>query len=157
MIADTRYKGKISQLSLLYSASETASSHSLEQFSPGTSKARWENQLSAALIGMVNMPVVAAARLKRHIVHPHLTGGEGLQIALSYKILGKSVVGSPDGEHHLFLVPGLVVIARIIVCPDLLGHVESRPGLGPSGVKGRVGQNLRDLPPGDAVLSGQSG
>ena len=60
MIADTRYKGKISQLSLLYSASETASSHSLEQFSPGTSKARWENQLSAALIGMVNMPVVAA-------------------------------------------------------------------------------------------------
>ena len=39
---------KSSQPSLPYSASETASSHSLEQFSPGTSSARWENQLSAA-------------------------------------------------------------------------------------------------------------
>ena len=70
--------------------------------------------------------------------------------------MSKAVVGSPDGEHHLFLVPGLAVITGIIVCPDLLGHAEGRPGLGPAGVKGRVGQNLRDLLPGDAVLPGGS-
>ena len=33
---------------LSYSASVTGSSHSLEAFSPGISKARWANQLSAA-------------------------------------------------------------------------------------------------------------
>ena len=37
-----------SQPSLPYASSDTASSHSLEQFSPGTSRARWENQLSQA-------------------------------------------------------------------------------------------------------------
>lgn len=35
-------------LRLLYSSSATGSSHSLEAFSPGISKARWANQLSAA-------------------------------------------------------------------------------------------------------------
>lgn len=34
--------------SLLYSSSLTDSSHSFDLFSPGTSKAKWANQLSAA-------------------------------------------------------------------------------------------------------------
>ena len=43
-----------------------------------------------------------------------------------------------------------------ILTPDILGHAESGPGLGPAGIKGRVGENFCDFLPGDAVLSGGS-
>ena len=72
-----------------------------------------EQHLTAALLGLVDMPIVPAARLKGHIVHPHRTGGQGLQIALPHKILGKSIVGRADGEDHRLLVPGLFVALAV--------------------------------------------
>ena len=102
---------------------------------------------------MVDVPVVAAARLKGHVVYPHLAGGQGVQVAPAHEIPGEAVVGRPDGEHHLPLVAGHVVPGGVLR-PHLLGHAEGRPGLGPAGVKGRVGQDLGDLLPGDAVLPG---
>ena len=77
-----------------------------------------------------------------------------MQVALAHKILGKAVVGGADGEDHLLLMLRLAVLGRI-PCPDLLCHAEGGPGLGPTGVKGGVGEDLRDLFPGDAVLPGR--
>ena len=52
-----------------------------------------DQDLAAALISLVDVPVVAAAGLKGHIVHAHLAGGERVEVALSHKILGKTVIG----------------------------------------------------------------
>ena len=109
-----------------------------------------DEDLSAALISLMDMPVIPAARLKGDIEDPHLAGGEGRQIALSGEILGKAVVGVTDGEYHAVLVC-LFFIAGIL-CPDLLGHTEGRPCFGPSCIEGRMGQDFRDLAAGDPVL-----
>ena len=58
--------------------------------------------LSAALLGMVDVPVVAAARLKRHVGNVHLAGGQRREVALPNEILRISVVGLADGEDHFF-------------------------------------------------------
>ena len=107
--------------------------------------------LSAALGGMVDVPVVPAARLKRHIENAHLLGGERRQIALPDEVLGKGVVGRADGEHHGIGVYGLGILRRVLR-PDLLGHAERRPCLGPPRVERRVGQYLRDLRFRDTVV-----
>ena len=60
--------------------------------------------LSTALCGMVDVPVVPAARLKGDIENVYLRGGQGCQIAFSAEIGGKTVVGCADGEHYLVLV-----------------------------------------------------
>ena len=112
-----------------------------------------DQNLTAALVRLVDVPVVAAARLKGHVVHPNLAGGEGVEIALPHKILGKAVVGSADGEDHLLLVLCFAICPGVL-CPDLLGHAEGRPDLGPAGIKSGVGQDFRDLLSGDAVLLG---
>ena len=49
-----------------------------------------EQNLSAALAGVVDVPVVPAARLKGDVVHAHLAGGEGLEVALPHEILGEA-------------------------------------------------------------------
>ena len=45
-----------------------------------------DQNLSAALVRMMNMPVVAASGLKSDIVYANLMGGKGIQVALSHKI-----------------------------------------------------------------------
>ena len=63
-----------------------------------------DENLPAALLGVVDVPVIPAARLKGHVVYAHLAGGKGLKIALPHKILREAVVGRTDGEYHLPLV-----------------------------------------------------
>ena len=107
------------------------------------------------LIGMMNMPVVAAAGLKGDIGNAHLAGGNGRQIALTAEILRIGVIGSADGEDH-FLLMGFPsgFSGGSIVLPDLQGHAESSPGLGPAGIESGMGEDLGDLSAGDAVLVG---
>lgn len=127
-------------LSLLYSSSLTDSSHSLEPFSPGTSIARCENQLSAAFIGMMNMPIIAAARLKGHIENPDLLGGNGSKIALSDKEFRKNVVRFTDRKQHLRGVSGFGAVGSgFIILPNILCETEYSPRLGPADIKSRVG------------------
>ena len=63
-----------------------------------------EEDLSTAPDRRVDVPAVAAAGLKGHIVHPHLTGGEGVQVALAYKNTGQSCRWGRMGKHHLPLM-----------------------------------------------------
>ena len=112
-----------------------------------------DQHLTAALGGVVDVPVVAATGFKGHIEHPHLAGGQGVQIALPHEILGKAIVGRTDGEDHLLLMLGLAVCV-IFLRPHLFGHAEGGPSLGPAGVEGGVGENLGNFLPGDAVLLG---
>src|SRR5699024_7536164 len=57
-----------------------------------------DEQLPAALRSMVDVPVVATARLKRHIEYRHLIGAHGREVALAVEVLGVGVVGLADGE-----------------------------------------------------------
>ena len=104
---------------------------------------------------MMDMPVVAAARFKGHVVDAYLRGGQRRKVALPGEILRVAVVGRADGEHHRSRMRLHGVLHRGgILRPDLLGHIEGCPGLGPARIEGRMGQNFRDFLLGDAVLPG---
>ena len=99
----------------------------------------------------MDVPVVAAARFKGDIEDADLAGGKGGKIALANKILCEPIIGLANGEHHVILMcfPGM---CRAFLSPYLFCHAESCPCFGPAGVKCRVGQDLRNLRPGDPVL-----
>ena len=113
-----------------------------------------DEDLAAAGLCVMDVPVVAAARLKGHVVDAHLLGGDGGQITLADKILRIGHVGFADGEHHgrLVLCPGAAVLR--LHGPDLLCHVEHGPALGPADVKRNVGDDGGDLLLGHAVVLG---
>ena len=54
-----------------------------------------EQDLPAAPGGVMDVPVVPAARLKGHVGHEYrfLGVGQGLEVAVAYKILGKRLIG----------------------------------------------------------------
>ena len=58
-----------------------------------------DKNLSAAALGVMDVPVVAAAGFERHVENSDLACGDGMQVALSRKVGGKTVVGFADGEH----------------------------------------------------------
>ena len=93
----------------------------------------------------MDMPVVAAARLKRHISNGQVSAEHRVQIALTDEILRICVIGLAQPEHA-------AVHLRLIFRPDLLGHIEGSPRLRPAGIKCRMRDDLCDLLTGDAVL-----
>ena len=99
----------------------------------------------------MDMPVVAAAGLKRHIVNADLLGGKGREVALPDKVLRKRVVGDTDRKGHLVLMLSSC-ISGIIICPDLLRHAKGRPRLGPSRIKRRMRKDFRYLSPSHPVV-----
>ena len=57
-----------------------------------------QEHLSAALVGVMDMPVIAAARLESHIAYDDLVKGKHIQIALAVKILSIVDIFSPHRE-----------------------------------------------------------
>ena len=98
-----------------------------------------DQHLAAALARVVDVPVVATARLKRDVADGQVIIGIGerLKIALTDKVLGKGGIGHAKAKE-----PAVTVGACGIVGIDLLGHVEGRPGVGPAGIEGDVCQKL---------------
>ena len=113
-----------------------------------------DQDLTTAFVGMVDVPVIPASRLKGDIEYPYLTGGEGGKLALAGKILGKAIVGAANGEHHSVGVSLFATVRRISLAPDLLCHAEGCPRFRPARIKGRMGQDIRDLFPRDPILLG---
>ena len=105
-----------------------------------------QQQLSAALGSVMDVPVVAAAGLEGDVGYKYRLLGvrEGLEIALTHKILGVGGVGVALAEEA-------AVVFRLAAVIDLLCHAESGPGVGPSGVESQMGQDLCHLSFGDAV------
>src|SRR5699024_5526378 len=90
-----------------------------------------EQDLPAAFAGVVDVPVVAAARLKGDVGgRDAVLAAEGLQVAFANKVLCVGVVGGAQAED------AAVGLLGLLVRPDLFGHAEGGPGLGPAGVKG---------------------
>ena len=56
---------------------------------------------------VVDVPVVAAARLKRHVAHRHLALRQRRKVALADEILGVSLVWLALGEHRVAHGPPL--------------------------------------------------
>ena len=94
----------------------------------------------------MDVPVAAAAWLKGDVGQGNgLPGrGEGFPATGSGKILGIVPIGLAQAEHP-------AVCARTAPV-DLRRDPEGRPGVGPPGVKGRVGQDFRHLVPSYAVF-----
>ena len=111
-----------------------------------------DQNLPAAALRMMDMPVVAAPRLEGHIVNAHLCRGDRRKVTLPNEILCKGIVGRTDGENHPAFVCGLRIIGNIVLRPHFFCHAERRPRLGPTGIKRRMGQDLRDLRFGHTVV-----
>ena len=116
-----------------------------------TSSGHADEDLSAAVFRMMNVPVVAAARFKGHIVNTDLLRRKWCEITLSDKIFRKGVIGCADGKDHFILMLGFCV-GGIVLCPNLLCHTECRPRLGPARIKCCVGQDLRNFRFGHTVV-----
>lgn len=111
--------------------------------------------LTAALGGLMDVPVVAAGRLECNVGKGNLRITHAGKIALAGEIAGIGSVGFAHGEYLLAgkLLDGSCGSLRIVV-PHILGEAEGRPCLGPAGIEGYMGYGLGDLCAGDAVLFG---
>ena len=110
-----------------------------------------DQHLSAAFGRMVNVPVVAAARLESDIVERYLLLGYRSQIAVADEIFGVCSVRFADGENHL-LLEAFLLSSCIVIRPDLLCHTESGPCVWPSGIESGLCQQRRYFLAGDAML-----
>ena len=104
---------------------------------------------------MVDVPVVAAARLKGDVVDDHLLGRDRSEVALADEVLRVGVVRLSDRENHFLLEGGLGVGGRFGSLPDVLGEAEGAPGVGPARVEADVGEKFGNFRAGDAVLLGE--
>ena len=108
--------------------------------------------LTAAVFGMMDVPVVAAPRFKGHVVDSHLLCGKRGQIALPDKILRESVIRLANGKNHGICMGRFLIVRGCFFFPYFLCHAESRPCFRPTGVKGRMRQDLSDFRSCNAVL-----
>ena len=67
---------------------------------PSTSHA--DEDLPTAAFGVMDVPVVAAAGLERHVVDTDLLGGKGREVALPDKVLREASLGAPMGKTISF-------------------------------------------------------
>ena len=109
-----------------------------------------DQQLTAALGGVVDMPVVPAAGFKGDVGNENglLRDPSADSDSFADEILGVACVLLTKTEEAAMILR----LADIGV--DLFCHSESRPCIGPACVKGDMGQNLRHLRLGDAVIFG---
>ena len=112
-----------------------------------------DQNLSAALCCMVDMPVVTAARFKSYIKDADLRSRERRKIAPADKILGIRVIGFPDGEDHGFLVRGFCIDSAFLA-PYVFCHAEGWPCIRPTRIKSGVRKNFRNLCLCDAIVLG---
>ena len=68
------------------------------------SAADTDQNLAAAFICVMDMPIVPASRLKGHIKNPHLLFGYRCNVALAGKIPGETVIGRTDWKQNGILV-----------------------------------------------------
>lgn len=61
-----------------------------------------DENLSAAVFRMMNVPVVTAAGFKGYIVNADLLRRKRCEIALPDKIFRKVIIGCADGKYHSF-------------------------------------------------------
>ena len=105
------------------------------------SASRYANQhLTAAVFRVMNVPVVAAGRLKRYVVYRNLRGRHRREIALSDKILGESVV--------LFSYRKYGKIFRsfaFVLSVDFLDERERAPCLRPTAVERELSNDFNDF------------
>src|SRR5574344_2377497 len=78
-----------------------------------------DKHLSSALGGMMDVPVVAAARFEGDIGNRNLLAGNTCQITITLEILGIGSIGFAHGENHLLLETSLRIFQRHIFFPDL--------------------------------------
>ena len=103
---------------------------------------------------MMDVPVVAAARLEGHVEDGQVVAGAGerVEIALPDEVLCEGVVGLAQAEEAAVELGALAVL--VVFRIHLLRHVEGRPCAGPAGVEGDMGENLGHLLLRDAILLG---
>ncbi len=111
-----------------------------------------DEHLTAAACSTMYMPVVATTRLKSDIREGYLRVGDTGKVTVALKISGVCRVRLANREYH-FLLKTFFLIYRICrICPDLFGHTETGPCVGPSGIKSRLCQQCSDLLAGNPVL-----
>ena len=113
-----------------------------------TSSIGTEQQLSAALFCLVNVPVVAAARFKGHIGNEYgfIGIGEGIEVGLTCKVFGVGIIWFTQTEETA-ICAGIILI-------DLHRHAEGCPGIGPAGIECDMGKHLSHLIFCHTILSG---
>ena len=110
-----------------------------------------DQELPAAGFCVMDMPVVAASRLKGHIENPHLLLGDRRKIAFPAEILRKTIICRADWKDHGCSVFCHGAVVRFLA-PHFFCHAERRPCFRPSCIKGGMGQDLSNFFLGNAIF-----
>ena len=106
-----------------------------------------EQELTAVFVGLMNVPVIAAAGFKSHVSCGYAANlTQRFQIAVSDEVLCESFVWFAKSEDSA------VSFCRILLLPDLFDQAESGPCLWPAGVECGVGEDFRNFLSADAVF-----
>lgn len=97
-----------------------------------------DENLSAAFISVMNVPIVSAARFKRYVENTDLLSGNGSQIALFDKILCESVVRRSDREYHFCGMLGFYAFGSGFIFPHVFCKAKNRPRFRPAHIKRRM-------------------
>ena len=111
-----------------------------------------DKHLPATFRRTVDMPVIAATRLKSNVRDVHLLARNRSKIAVTNKILRIGCIRFPDGENHLTLESCFGIFTSSIFRPYSFCQIERCPRLRPTCIETYVSDNLCDLRTGDAVL-----
>ena len=100
-----------------------------------------DQQLSAVLVSVMDMPVVPAARFKGHIKGRDLLNRERCKVTLPGEILCESIIRLSDRKQEIGR-NACRKIGSLIISKHFLNHRESAPRLGPATVEGKLCYNL---------------
>ena len=108
--------------------------------------------LSTTRCGVMNVPVVSAARFEGNIEERYLAVGYLRQIAVALEVFGEGCVWCANRKNHLTLECCLGVFAFYVFVPHLFCQVECSPSLWSTGIEGDVGDDFCSFCTGNAVV-----
>ena len=144
--------GAVPELDISWNMNDSAGQYLYSRFAffliPATSGYS-DKHLTATFCCVVNMPVIAAARLKCHIKNANLTLRYQSKKALSTEILCKTIVWCTDWEYHLFGMCSHCFIfiwkIALVYIPYFFCQVKNCPALWPACVKSYMCDDCSDL------------
>ena len=100
----------------------------------------------------MNVPVVATARLERHVSKRNLFGRNAGEITITDKIPRICRVRFTDGKNHFTLECSFSIVTGRIFRPYVFSKTEGRPRFRPSGIEANVSDDFGNFSTGNTVI-----
>ena len=100
----------------------------------------------------MDMPVIAATRLERHIRKRNLLSRNAGKITVSREIAGVCRIRFSNGKDHFPLKCRFRILCGSVFRPYVFGKAECRPCFGPTRIESDMSDDFRYFDTGDSVF-----